>query len=195
MATPAGMFFVKFIREDLDFLPTTRTFADERFQTLKLLKTRTVSWNTHFNLLLLTMNNEQRTIDYDLCMVNHRDFLLVTVLARLEVVPVVAGRIAPLDIGLGEGGKIACRRLGWMRLMTVAALWNSLGLFRAMRHVSVRGDLLAAWRHIARGCSSELVERSMATQASLLGGCRRLTIGSGHIGRYNGRHQQEHPDA
>ena len=55
--------------------------------------------------------------------------LFVTVLAGLEIVLVVTGRIAPLDIGLGKGGKVVCRRLRWVRLMTVAALWNSLSLF------------------------------------------------------------------
>jgi hypothetical protein len=52
MATLAGMLFVEFIRKDLHFLPTPRAFAKERFQIFELLKTWTVSWDAHLNLLL-----------------------------------------------------------------------------------------------------------------------------------------------
>ena len=101
----------------------------------------------------------------------------MTALARLEVVLVVTGRVAPLDIGLDKGGKIDCRRLRWVRLMTVAALWNSLGLFRIMRHVSVWGNLLSARRLITRSRRGELIEGAVTIQASLLGGCHRRGIG------------------
>ena len=65
----------------------------------------------------------------DLQRVKHRCLLFVTVLAGLKIILVVTRRIAPLDIGLAKGGKVTYRRLLWVRLMTVAALWNSLGLF------------------------------------------------------------------
>ena len=101
----------------------------------------------------------------------------MTVLARLEIVLVVTGRVAPLDIGLDKGGKITRRRWNRVRLMTIAALWNRLRLFRIMRHASVWGDLLAAWRHIAGSSSGELIEGAVTIQASLLGGCHRRGIG------------------
>jgi hypothetical protein len=108
--------------------------------------------------------------------------LFVTLLAGLEIVFMVTGHIAPLDIGFGSSGKFTCGRRQRVWLMTIAALRDSLCLFRIMRHVSVRGNLLAAWRHIARGCRSELIERSVAFQASFLGACRCLTIGLEYTG-------------
>jgi hypothetical protein len=51
MATPAGMFSIKFVGEDLDLLPTARAFAHERFQILKLLKAWTMSRDAHKYLL------------------------------------------------------------------------------------------------------------------------------------------------
>jgi hypothetical protein len=89
-------------------------------------------------------------------------------LARLEIVLVVTGRIAPLDIGLGTGSKIACRRRHWVWLMTIIALWNSLRLFRIMRHVPVWSDLLTAWRRIAGTGRGELIERPVTIQANVL---------------------------
>ena len=43
----AYMFFVKFIRKDLYFLPAVRTFADKRLQVLQLFKTGAVLWCSH----------------------------------------------------------------------------------------------------------------------------------------------------
>jgi len=45
------MFSIKFVGEDLDFLPTARAFAHERFQILKLLKAWTMSRDAHKYLL------------------------------------------------------------------------------------------------------------------------------------------------
>jgi predicted amidohydrolase len=45
------MFSIKFIGEDLNFPPTARAFADERFQILKLLKAWTMSRDAHKCLL------------------------------------------------------------------------------------------------------------------------------------------------
>lgn len=45
------MFFVKFIRKDLDFLSTARAFADKRCQIFKLFETRTVFRSGHSSLL------------------------------------------------------------------------------------------------------------------------------------------------
>jgi hypothetical protein len=45
------MFSIKFIGENLNFLPTARAFAHERFQILKLLKAWTMSRDAHKYLL------------------------------------------------------------------------------------------------------------------------------------------------
>jgi hypothetical protein len=65
------MFFVKFIRKDLDFLATARAFADKRCQVLKLFKTGAVFRSGHSSLLVTmsdgqwTMNDEQKATTDD----------------------------------------------------------------------------------------------------------------------------------
>ncbi len=54
------MFFVKFIRKDLDFLSTARALADKRCQILKLFKTGAVFRSGHSSLLV---NDERWTMD------------------------------------------------------------------------------------------------------------------------------------
>ena len=54
MAALTGMLLIKFIGEDLGFFAAVRTFANKRFQTLKLLKSWTVPWDAHLNLLFQT---------------------------------------------------------------------------------------------------------------------------------------------
>ena len=106
----------------------------------------------------------------------------MAILARLEIILVVTGRIAPLDIGLGKTGKITCRRRHRVRLMTIAALWNSLRLFQIMRHVSVWSDLLAAWHRIPGSVCGELIKRSVTIQANVLGVFHHRGIGLGYTG-------------
>ena len=103
-------------------------------------------------------------------------------LARLEIVHVVTGRIAPLDIGLGAGSKITCRRRHRVRLMTIATFRNSLRVFQIMRHVPVWSDLLAARRRIAGSGCGELIERSVTIQANALGVFHRRGIGLRYTG-------------
>jgi hypothetical protein len=63
------MFFVKFIRKDLDFLATARAFADKGCQVLKLFKTRAMFRSGHSSLLVnderWTMNDEQKATTDD----------------------------------------------------------------------------------------------------------------------------------
>ena len=122
-----------------------------------------------------------------------RHLLFVAILAKLEVVLVVTGRIAPLDIGLDTGGRVTGRRRQRVRLMAVAAFRDVLGLLRVMRHVPVRGDLFSAGRYVACGRRSEFIIGAVAIQASLLGSCRRLTEGLGYT-EQRSCDEQEHPD-
>ena len=89
-------------------------------------------------------------------------------LARLEIVLVVTGRIAPLDAGFAMCSKITGCRRHWVRLMTITAVWNSLRLFQIMRHVSVWSDFFAAWCRVAGSGHGELIERSVTVQANVL---------------------------
>jgi len=106
----------------------------------------------------------------------------MAVLARLEIILVVTGCIAPLDTGFTKCSKITCCRWHWVGLMTITALWNSLRLFQIMRHVSVWSDLLAAWCRIAGSSHGELIERSVTIQANALEVFHRRGIGLGQTG-------------
>ena len=93
----------------------------------------------------------------------------MTLLARCEVVFVVAGRKAPFDAGLAHGCNVSGRRRHRVWLMAIAAFWDRLCLFRSVRHVIVWGDLLPAGRHIAGRRRDEFIERPVTTQAHVPG--------------------------
>lgn len=95
----------------------------------------------------------------------------MAVLARRQIVLVVASSIAPLDIWLGKGSKITCSRRQWMRLMAITALGNRLRILRIVRYVLVGSDLLSARSDIVARRRGEFIERSVAIQAHILGNC------------------------
>ena len=86
---------------------------------------------------------------------------LMTGFAGLKVLLMVTLE-AGFDIRFRQGryfGRGRCRR---MRLMAAHAIRD---IFQVMGHVSVRVDLLPAWREIAGQCRSEFFERPVARQA------------------------------
>lgn len=96
----------------------------------------------------------------------------MTVLARCEIILMMASSIAPLNVRFGKGSNASGRGRKRVCFMTIIALGNRLSILRIMRHESVRSDLLPARRHIIGTRCCKLIERSVTIQADLLGGRR-----------------------
>ncbi len=98
--------------------------------------------------------------------VRHDGPLRMAFLARSKIVFMVAGGIAPVDTRLGKGGEIGLCGRHPMRLVTITALWDSLGIVCGMRHVPVRGDPFPA-RGLVIDVPREFIERPMAMDAAI----------------------------
>jgi hypothetical protein len=94
---------------------------------------------------------------------------IMALLARGEIILMVAGRVAPIDAWLAHRGNVSGCRRRRMWLMAIAAFRDRLCLFRSVRHIIVWGDLLPAWRHIARDRPSEFIEGPVTFQTHVLG--------------------------
>jgi hypothetical protein len=94
---------------------------------------------------------------------------IMALLARGEIILMVAGRVAPIDAWLAHRGNVSGCRRRRMWLMAIAAFRDRLSLFRSVRHIIVWGDLLPAWRHIARDRPSEFIEGPVTFQTHVLG--------------------------
>lgn len=72
----------------------------------------------------------------------------------------------PLMLRLAHRFNVARLGRDWMRLVTLAALWN---VCRRMRHKAMwRGDLPIGPPVIVRGLERKFSKRSVATQANIL---------------------------
>lgn len=108
--------------------------------------------------------------------------LLMAIVARFEIVLVMAGGVAPLDLRLGLRRSLCCLGRHRMGLVAVGALRNRLRFPGCMRHVHVGVYLLSTRRHVAGSLSGKLVKGSVARKASVFGDfragrCSRLRQG------------------
>jgi hypothetical protein len=90
----------------------------------------------------------------------------MTGIAGFEIIRMVTGE-APLHIGLQQ----SFLRCQWqrMRLVAVCTFGSAFGVFPVVGHIPVRVDLVATFASEGLRCSCEFIERTVATQAGILG--------------------------
>jgi hypothetical protein len=96
----------------------------------------------------------------------------MAVLARYKIILMMTS-VTPLNIRFGKGGNGCGRWRKRVNYMTIIAAGNCLGVFRIMRHESMRSDLLPTRRNIFGVRRCEFIERSVTIETGLLGRHRR----------------------
>jgi len=93
----------------------------------------------------------------------------MAVRARLEIVVVVAGGVAPLDVRFGLCLDLRCIRRDSVGPVAARAFRDGRRFFRGMRHIDVGVDLLSARRSVGGGGAGKPLVRSVALEADLFG--------------------------
>ena len=89
----------------------------------------------------------------------------MTRFAGREIVLVVTGGVAPLNVRFGKGLYGRPLWWKWMSLVTIVALGNRLSLPRAMRDKPVGNDRLPTRGDVVRSLCGECLEGSVTVQA------------------------------